>query len=364
MADQDLDRNEDATPHKLEKAKEKGQVAKSADFVSAAVVTAAVLYSAWQGWDAAMLQFQFDRLLLLHIGPQQSGPEGLWKLVAHALRELLAWCAPLFATLVLVAIVANLVQTGPVLSLEPLKVDLERLHPVTGIKRIFSMRTLFEAARSLVKLVLLSGVAWFALTDLVPQFYALASMSTRGYLVTLLGDIAALGWKMAIALCLIAAVDVIYNKRAFAKKMRMSKRELKDEFKQREGDPRIRARMRELQREMRKRSQSVRRTGQADVVLTNPTHVAVALRYEHGKMEAPQVIAKGGGHLAAVMREMAARHRVPVVRSPALARRLYKELDIEAHVPPHMFAEVARIIVWVFAMRERHTAAQGTGARA
>jgi flagellar biosynthetic protein FlhB len=113
--------------------------------------------------------------------------------------------------------------------------------------------------------------------------------------------------------------------------------------------------MRELRQEMRKRSKALHQTKNADVVLTNPTHVAVALRYVHGQMVSPQVIAKGTGHLAAAMREIAAKHHIPVVRSPLLARKLFKELDVEHHVPPQMFAEVARIIVWVFAMRNRQS---------
>lgn len=144
--------------------------------------------------------------------------------------------------------------------------------------------------------------------------------------------------------------------------MRMSRRELTDEAKNRDGDPRIRARMRELRNEMRKRSQSLQQTKNADVLLTNPTHIAIALRYVHGEMESPQVVAKGAGHLAAAMRQMAARHHIPVVQSPSLARKLFKELDVEHYVPPRMFAEVARIIVWVFAMRERQVGGAQHGA--
>ncbi|CAM3547265.1 Flagellar biosynthetic protein FlhB [Paracidovorax anthurii] len=111
--------------------------------------------------------------------------------------------------------------------------------------------------------------------------------------------------------------------------------------------------MRDLRKEARKRSQALRQTRNADVLLTNPTHLAIALRYVHGEMDSPQVVAKGAGHLAAGMRQIAARHRIPVVRSPGLARRLFQELDVDHYVPPQMFADVARIIVWVFAMRER-----------
>jgi flagellar biosynthetic protein FlhB len=132
----------------------------------------------------------------------------------------------------------------------------------------------------------------------------------------------------------------------------MSRKEVRDEHKEREGDPRIRARLRELRREALRRSMAARRTASADVLLTNPTHYAVALRYVHGEMQSPQLVAKGAGSLAASMREIAARHRVPVVQNPPLARELYRSLEVDHHVPPALYAQVARILVWVFAMRE------------
>ena len=134
--------------------------------------------------------------------------------------------------------------------------------------------------------------------------------------------------------------------------MRISHRELKDELKHREGDPRIRARLRELRRELLKRSMALRNTRNADVVITNPTHVAVALRYVHGEMASPQLLAKGAGAVATAIRRIAARHGIPVVQNPSLARKLFHELAVDQAVPPALYAPVARILVWVFAMRD------------
>jgi flagellar biosynthesis protein FlhB len=301
---------------------------------------------------------------LLEIGRIDPSGATLWPLVSGAISALLVWLVPLFVTLMLAAIVGNVAQTGPILSFDPITADFERLNPVNGFKKVFSLRTLFDTARACIKLVLLLGVAYYALRSLASQFYNLSNLSALGHLKTMLEDTANLGLKMALILGLIAVVDLIYTKREFAKKMRMSKRDIKDEAKHRDGDPRVRGRMRELRREMRKRSQALRQTKNADVVLTNPTHVAVALRYVHGEMESPQVIAKGAGHLAAAMRQIAANHHIPVVRSPSLARKLFKELDVDRYVPPSMFAEVARIIVWVFAMRDRQQGFAQKGATA
>jgi flagellar biosynthesis protein FlhB len=353
MAEQDLDRTQDATDYKLKKAKEKGQVSKSADLVSAVVFTVAVVFMTWQGWQVVRAQFRFDQALLTQISMIDATGAIVWPLLAQTIEKTLSLCAPFFGATMLAAIVSNVMQTGPVLSVDPIKLDFDRINPVNGLKKLFSMRTLFDGFRACIKLILLGWVSYVALKALASQFYALSHLSPVGYVRTLLEDMSSLGFKMALILGLIAFLDVLFSRREFAKKMRMSHRELKDEVKHRDGDPRIRARLRQLRQEMLKRSLSVQQTRRADVLLTNPTHVAVALRYEHGKMASPQLVAKGAGQLAAVMRKIAAKHQIPVVQSPALARKLYREMDVEQEVPPWMFAEVARIVVWVFAMREQ-----------
>jgi flagellar biosynthesis protein FlhB len=354
MAEQDTDRNEAATPYKLEKAREKGQVAKSADVVSALVFTAAIVFLTWRGWETAVQQLRFDHALLVQAARMESGA-ALLGIVGMTLSAGMELLAPLFLTLVVVAVAANVLQTGPLLSFEVVKMDFDRINPVNGFKKVFSMRTLFDTARACVKLLLLSIVAYYALKALLPQFYGLAGKSAAGNAKALLDDISSLGMKMALILCAIALIDLLYSRYEFSKKMRMSVRDIKDEVKHREGDPRIRAKVRELRREALKRSMALGKTRNADVLLTNPTHFAVALRYVHGEMDSPQLIAKGAGDLAASMRKIAARHGIPVVQNPTLARKLFHDLAIDQHVPPALFADVARIIVWVFAMRESRT---------
>jgi flagellar biosynthetic protein FlhB len=352
MADQDLDRNEAATPYKLQKAREKGQVGKSNEVAGALVFTVAVAYLNWKGWDGLVAQFRYDHALLAYAGRIDADAASLWHLVGGTVRDACLMLVPFLGAIVLAAIIGNVAQTGPVLSFEPVKADFERVNPSTGFRKVFSTRTLFDGARAIVKLVLLGLVAYQAVEALVPQFFHLAAMPAGGLARTLVEDAAAMGLKIALLLCIIAAIDFIYTRREFAKKMRMSRRELKEEHKHREGDPRIRARLRELRREALRRSMAARHTKNADVLLTNPTHYAVALKYVHGEMTSPQIIAKGAGGLAAAMREIAARHGIPVVHNPPLARELYRTVEVEQHVPPQMYAQVARILVWVFAMRE------------
>lgn len=351
MAEPDLDRNEPATPFKLQKAREQGQTARSTDATACAVFLVAVLYLSWQGIEMCLAMLRICRTLLAQAAHGDSAT--LWTLAAHASVDAAVVLLPFLLALPLAATVACIAQSGMVFSFEPLHMDFQRVNPATGFKRVFSTRTLFDGLRACIKLVVLCGAAGFALFALLPQFQALSALSPAAFLQTLLEDLASLGWKMGIALACIAAADMLFTQREFGRKMRMSTRELKDEYKNREGDPRIRSRLRELRRELLKRSQAVRNTRTADVVVTNPTHYAVALRYVHGEMEAPRLVAKGAGQLAAAMREIAARHRIVVVQNPPLARRLFREAAIDEYLPADFHADVARIIVWVFAMRER-----------
>jgi flagellar biosynthesis protein FlhB len=353
MADQDLDRGEAATPFKLEKAREKGQTPRSTELVACVVFIAAVGWLAALGHEAWRALLRIAQLPLLHAG-EAGDLVTVWPLVHEIASAAAGVLWPLFLAMALAAVVASVAQTGMVFSFEPLRIDLTRLHPATGLRRIFSMRTLFDGARACVKLGLLSAVAWLALRSLLPDFQTIAALSPADFVRLLLADAASLGWKMALGLALVAVLDVAFTRREFTRRMRMSRRELKDEYRNREGDPRIRSRLRELRRELLRRSRSLKNTRDADVVLTNPTHYAVALRYVHGEMAAPRVVAKGAGQLAAAMREIAARHHIVVVPNPPLARRLFREAPLDEYLPASFHAEVARIIVWVLAARQQN----------
>ncbi|MBT9503760.1 MAG: EscU/YscU/HrcU family type III secretion system export apparatus switch protein [Burkholderiaceae bacterium] len=352
MAEQDLDRSAAATPYKLSEARKRGQAAKSADLVSALVFGAAIVFLQIYGWDQVREQFQFDRLLLVSLGHVDQHGWALWSLTRHALTQACLLAMPLLLSIMLAAIAANLLQTGPLLSSHPIKPDWSRLSPATGFKRVLSTRTLFDTMRTLLKLSLLGYVVCGALTALMPQFHQIAGMPSQGFARLLVDDLSAVGLKLTVAMLVIAALDHVYTLREFSRKMRMSQRELRDEHKHREGDPRIRARIRELRRELLKRSRMLSQTRMADVLITNPTHLAVALRYEHGAMTAPVMLGKGRGVMADTMRKIAALHRIPVVESRSLARALYAEVATNASIPEQHYAAVARLMVWVLAMRE------------
>jgi flagellar biosynthesis protein FlhB len=365
-SEQDLDRNEAASPHKLDEARKRGQVAKSADVVSALVFTVGTVAFYAKGWDGLVDLFKLDHLLFgFARGAAGSGSQVGWHLfdmAAHVLRSGLMLVLPAMAALMIAGVLANIGQTGPVWSWHPIQPDWQRLNPMTGFKRVMSLRTLFDAFRALVKLTVLALVVGATLRSMVPHFAQLGDVTPYGHAGLLLHDLGALALRVALALCVIALLDYGYTQREFAKNMRMSRREMRDEAKNREGDPRIRARLRELRREMLKRSKAVRRTADADVLITNPTHIAVALRYRHGEMAAPVLVSKGAGALAAVMRLIAARHHIPVLRSPALARTLHAKTPLDAPIPAELYPGVARLMVWVLNMKAARRGAIGGAA--
>jgi flagellar biosynthetic protein FlhB len=306
----------------------------------------------WQGLKFCLEQFRFDHALLVQAGRVDLSLASFQPLLDRAIRGTLVLTAPWFAALMGVAVAGHLLHSGPVLSVTPVKPDWDRINPASGLKRMFSLRTLFLGVRALLKIALLGTVVVLALRAMAPRFFPLAGMPPAGMLGALLDGFSSMGLKLALTLGLLALLDLIYTRWQFLKNMRMSRRELKDEFKTKEGDPRIRMRMRELRREWARRVMALRRTREADLLITNPTHIAVALKYEHGQMVSPLVLAKGRGMMAAAMRSIGARYRIPVVQNPTLARALFAGLAVNQHVTPDLYAPVARIIVWLMARRK------------
>jgi flagellar biosynthetic protein FlhB len=364
MADNDTDRTEQPTPYKLKKAREKGQIAKSADLVSVLVFIVAIAYLYWKGAYIVEEQFKFDRALLSKAGQFEINEVSFWWLATRMVAHALALLGPLFGAIAVAAVIGNLVQTGPVFTLAPVKADWSRLNPIEGFKKMLGARKLFEGLRAITKLSLLVLVAYHALRANIDDFHTVSQLGPRGLLYTITADIASVGFKMALVLGLIAIIDAAYTHREFMRKMRMSKREVKDEIKNRDGDPRIRSRLRQLRQEMLKRASSTRNTRHADVLIVNPVHYAVALKYVHGEMESPRLLAKGSGAFAQAMRTVAAKHSIPIVQNVTLARKLFREMEIDQHVPPSLYADVARIIVWVFAMRKARAGQRPGAARA
>ncbi|WP_426303914.1 EscU/YscU/HrcU family type III secretion system export apparatus switch protein [Acidovorax facilis] len=352
-ADEDIDKSLDATPHKLEKAREKGQVSKSNDVTSVVIFGATLLYISWEGSRILISHFYSSKALLIQAFATQINQSTVEQLAASAIRSTATLFLPLLLIIMLSAIIGNIAQIGLIISTEPLEPDLQKLNPAAGIKRIFSLRTVFDAARATIKLLLLAGLAWVSLKTIAKEnIYQFAALNPIDFLRFAIDKIVNLMSTLLLALIVVAFVDYIYSRREYAKKMRMSHREVKDEHKNREGDPRIKSRIRELRQQHFQRSKALHATQGADVLITNPTHIAVALKYDHGQMQSPLLLAKGQGKQAQAMRDIAHKKKIPVIHSPTLARQIFAEIQPAQSIPPHLYAAVARIIVWVYAMRD------------
>lgn len=349
MADDQQDKTEQPTASRLRDAREKGQAAKSAELTGmiTMIVFAVAFTGALGGLATAFARAMRASLAIAGAAPVLSGGLARWLAAAFAP----AWDAllPSLFALIVSAVAANVMQTGFMFSTEPLKADFSRLNPAKGFKRVASMRTAWDFVRLLLKLAVLAAILYGLGRSLQGTLLGAAARSPAD-MPALFEEIfvRVLKWVVA-ALALVAVLDLIYSRREFLRKLRMSRRDMKDEHKRQEGDPSIRSKRRRLARELLKRGRSIARVPSADVVLTNPTHVAVALRYRTATMLAPVVLSKGAGAMAARIRRSAARHGVPIVRSPALARALFRECDIDAAIPAEHYTDVGQVYRWVMA---------------
>ena len=258
--------------------------------------------------------------------------------------------APVLAAAFLAALIAPLLLNGWLFTLKPLEPKFSRLNPLSGMGRMFSLHGLVELAKALAKVLVVGGVAALVIWS---SLDAVVSLSQESTLSASLHASRLVGWTLLLTIggmALIAAVDVPYQLWNHAKKLRMSPAELKRESRESEGDPQIKARIRNLQREAA-RKRMMTEVPKADVIITNPTHYAVALSYRESSMRAPRVVAKGQDLTAQRIRELAGEHRVPIVEAPPLARALYRHAELGDEVPETLYTAVAEVLAYVFQLR-------------
>jgi flagellar biosynthetic protein FlhB len=345
----DTDRTEDPTQKRLDEALERGDVVKSQEVSTWFVLAGgALVLAAFSGSMGGGLSITFRGLIANSHQIPVDGL-GLLSIAARIEREVLAAVAIPLAILMLAAVAGNMIQHRLVWSLEPLKPKLSKISPMAGLKRLFSAQALANFVKGLVKLVVIGAV----MTALVwPQRGRLETLVQTDLLGTLalthsLG-LEVLATVIAI-LFLVAAADYLFQYRQWFERQKMSVRELKEEFKQTEGDPIIKAKIRQL-RQSRMRKRIMAAVPEATVVIANPTHFAVALKYERG-MNAPLCVAKGLDALALRIRAVAEEHSVPVVENPPLARALHAAVEIDEEIPPEHYKAVAEIIGYVMKLR-------------
>lgn len=349
MAENDeQDKSEKASPYKLEQARKKGQVAKSMEVNSLVTLTTFTLLSMGLfPWISDSIVKQFEQFFI-GSGFMRVETGNIIELFLNSTIEMITIFSPIIVALILLGIGVTMMQTKPVFSTEPLKPKFSKLNPVSGFKKLFSIKAIFELVKTCLKLAAIGSFFYFGLDAVMDDLLA-----SKYLLPDKVNDFWFEHFKVAaISLILIilpfALLDLIFTKKEFAKKMRMSKREVKEEHKRRDGDPEVKAKRKKIQNELSKRTSSISNAKDADVILTNPTHYAVALKYVPHEMIAPIVVAKGSDLFCDKIKRIALEHNVPIFRQPKLARKIFKETEIEHPILEENYAEIAPIFRWVF----------------
>ncbi len=352
------DKTEPATPRRRQKAREKGQVARSRELPSALAGFAALMVALWLGesqlnlWRSAVRQWT-DLAWSSDFG--LSSP-----VLTHAARMSLLWSLPPLAVAWAVAIGTSLAQGGFVFAAEALTPKVERLSPATRLRQMFSIAGLSAPAKSLIPFSILLYLGTSVLVrdgELLARAAALPRIAMASLLYR---DAFEIGWKSTLTLLLWAAVDYLLQRRKLESDLRMSKQEIREEYKETDGHPRIKARIRRLQRQLRRR-RMLKEVERATVVVTNPTHFAVALEYTP-EMAAPVVVAKGCNHLAEKMKRVACWHEIPVLENKPLAQALYRSVEVGQAIPAKLYVAVAEMLAYLY--RAQMRAQQAAGGRA
>lgn len=348
--DQFQERTEQATPRKRRKAREEGRVARSTELNSAVILClgALALYLIGPNMVEELKGFMIQSFT---DAPKISVTnDSLTALVSHRTLAFFLILAPFLAVLAIVAYGVNVLQVGVLFTAKPLMPKPDQFNIANGIKRIISMRSLVQLVRDVVKLLLIGFVGYRAVTANLDTFYELSDTSAQVIAGTIGRMALTTTLQIGGVILLLALFDYAWQKYDYEKNLRMSKQDIRDEMKDTEGNPQIKARVRQLQREMsRKRMMS--EIPEADVVVTNPTHIAVALKYKPDLMDAPLVVAKGQRLIAEKIKEIAKLAGVPIVENKPLARALYKMCDIGSRVPADLYRAVAEVLAYVYRLK-------------
>ena len=351
MGEDSGEKTEEPTPHKLREARKKGQIAKSKDFTTAVMLIAS-FYTL-----KAFATFIWGKMVELSYFSYSFIPLEFNASVVGFILEETLWLflivmAPVFGVNVLVAIIAESFQTGFLISGEPLKPSFDKLNPIEGAKKFFAMKQYVELLKSVLKMAIVITLIYQAIVE---EFYMviIAQQLTLWQVMGFTGNLVMkVVIKVGVFYLIISLLDYMYQKYEYIKGLKMSKKEIKDEYKRLEGDPMIKQRQRDAQRQM-SQGRQMGSVPDSDVVVTNPIHVAIAIKYTPNMMRAPRVLAKGKRLVAAEIKRLAEDHQIPIVENPPLARSLYEVTEVGSDIPPIYYKAVAEILAFVYNLKKK-----------
>ncbi|MCR5179219.1 MAG: flagellar biosynthesis protein FlhB [Lachnospiraceae bacterium] len=350
------EKTEEPTAKRLKDARDEGNVAKSREINQALSILALfILLRIFLPTFGSNFRNFFEKMYedmpaLIQMYDGRVPMTTINRLFREAIFRVLTLIAPFFAVGFLVAFLTDLLQVKWHVTTKPLKPNFSKLNPISGMKKLFSMEKLFELFKSIAKLAMISIVVYTYIIGRRESLFLLYDMPLRQALAAMYDIIFNLGLRIALVYMIIAAVDFIYQKHKFHEEMKMTKQEVKDEYKNQEGDPQIKSRIRQKMMEASRR-RMMSALPQADVVITNPTHYAVALKYEQDTYHAPVVIAKGTDHLAQKIKETAKECNIEIYEDKPLARMLYANVPLGAEIPPELYEAVANVLAFVYKIK-------------
>jgi flagellar biosynthesis protein FlhB len=344
------EKTEKATPQRREEVRRKGEVAKSRELPSIVVLLSGALAIAAVGsFSYRQVVGLTQKILSFSVVPGE-GLEELLLFLEMCVHGFLLALSPLLAVVFLAAVAANVAQVGFMLSPEVIKPKFSKINPLKGFGRLFSKQSLMELVKSLLKLLIIGVVATWGMQGEMAGLADLGDMEVPAVALHLLLGIFRIVIKCALAMVVVVGLDYAFQRWEFEKRIRMTRQELKEELKKSEGDPLIKARVKAVQRELARR-RMMHSVAKADVVITNPTHIAVALSYHSPDMNAPKLVAKGAEKMAEKIREAARKHGVPIVENKKLARTLYTMVALGQEIPGNLYQAVAEILAYVYRLK-------------
>lgn len=344
------EKTETATPRRREEARKKGQVAKSNEIVTVLVLGITLMVvQAWVPNIPKDFQSLFVHVLSFTNGDLTT--QSSFNLILDTLLFTAKMAGPILLTAFAAGYLANVMQIGFLFVTEPLKFDLNRINPVSGLKRIFSKRAIAELVKSILKTFVVGYVAFSYLWKELPGISMLMDLPVYTGLLIVGKVTFAASWRVLGVLFIMAAVDYAYQLYEYEQSLKMSKQEIKEEYKNIEGDPQLKAKIKEKQRQFASR-RMMQDVPTSTVVITNPTHIAVAIKYDN-ELAAPMVVAKGQDHIAQKIKEIALDNQVTIVENKPLARLLYKQVEVGAFIPADLYQAVAEVIAYVYKLKKR-----------
>lgn len=346
------EKTEPATPKKREDSRKKGQVARSMEVPSALLMVGAfTLLAVYGSYMGEHLKNMFSLRLVEGVSKEVT-PFAVTTLFGELILESLLLLAPVFGVGVVLALGSGFLQYGFLFTVEPLKMHFEKLNPIEGIKQIFSLRALMEMVKSLIKIAVIAGVSFLLLWNERFTVMKLGRVPVESSFDFIAAVTMKLGLWIGGILLFVALLDYLYQRYEFEKSIRMSKQEIKDEYKKTEGDPLIKGKIREKQRKMAMQ-RMMQDVPKADVIITNPTHYAVAISYNETNMTSPLVVAKGVDWIALKIKQVAKEHHIVQMENKPLARALYAQVEIGQSIPPQLFQAVAEVLAYVYKVKRK-----------